>query len=50
MEERKKICFDLEEFKDFFISLDLNCEFNEENGNIEGVDGILLKGEINGSE
>lgn len=51
LEEKKRIYFNLEEFKDFFSSLDLNCRFNEESGNIESVDGILLKGEIKkGSE
>ena len=51
LEEKKRIYFNLEEFKDFFSLLDLNCRFNEESGNIESVDGILLKGEIKkGSE
>lgn len=50
LKEKKRICFDLEEFKEFFISLDLNCDFNEKSGNIEWVDGILLKGEIKGNE
>jgi len=48
--EKKKIYFNLEEFKVFFSSLDLNCRFNEESGNIESVDGIFLKGEITESK
>lgn len=51
LEEKKRIYFNLEEFKDFFSSLDLNCRFNEESGNIESIEGILLKGKITtGSE
>ncbi len=42
----KKICFDLEEFKEFFGDLDLNCNFNEETGAIYWVDGIIIKGLI----
>lgn len=44
--EKKRICFNLNEFKDFFSSLNLNCVFNEERGFIYSVDGILLKGKI----
>ena len=51
LEEKKRINFNLEEFKDFFSSLDLNCRFNDASGNIESVEGILLKGKIEkGSE
>ena len=42
--EKKIVSFNLKEFNDFFFSLNLNCSFNE--GNIESVDGILLKGKI----
>ena len=46
MTKNKRICFNLEELKLFFSSLDLNCNFNEESGFIEDVNGILLKGNI----
>ena len=46
MSEKKKIIFDLEEFKDFFWSLDLHCSFNELTGEIYWVDGVIIKGKI----
>ena len=46
--EKERIYFNLEEFKRFFSSLDLNCRLNE--GNIESIDGISLKGEITESK
>ncbi len=52
IDEKKSICFDFEEFKEFIyllINLDLSLKFNKKTGNIERSEGsfeVLLNGEI----